>query len=75
MSAAAKREQRLEIESNLKKDYKSAPKTRASAKREVKPAFDAKPKRDFGDDAKPAPRIDAAPGATVEAEKQADKTN
>jgi 2-amino-4-hydroxy-6-hydroxymethyldihydropteridine diphosphokinase len=56
MSAAAKREQRLEIESNLKKDYKSAPKTRASAKREVKPAFDAKPKRDFGDDAKPAPK-------------------
>lgn len=27
------------------------------------------------DDVKPAPRIDAAPGATVDAEKQADKTN
>mgnify|MGYP003392215016 FL=1 len=27
------------------------------------------------DEAKPAPRIDAASGTTVEAEKQADKTN
>ena len=27
------------------------------------------------DDVKPAPRIDAAPGATVDAEKQADKTS
>lgn len=55
MSPAAKREQRLEMESSLKKDYKSASKSRdkAPSKRDAKSAFDTGSKKDFETASKP----------------------